>query len=106
MNTHEYTHMNTHIQNEYKKLQGRAPRAASGESHGRPRRRRLKRAFETVTNSRPRQTEIALFPFVVFIEKPTAFFLFFFHTEVEDEEEWMGMLDWDTVAASTGQSSS
>ena len=26
--------------------------------------------------------------------------------QVEDEEEWMGILDWDAVAASTGQSSS
>ena len=27
-------------------------------------------------------------------------------TEVEDEEEWMSMLDWDAVVASSGQSSS
>ena len=27
-------------------------------------------------------------------------------TEVEDDEEWKGFLDWDAVAASTGQSSS
>ena len=27
-------------------------------------------------------------------------------TQVEDEEEWMGFLDWDAVAASAGQSSS
>ena len=26
--------------------------------------------------------------------------------DLEDEEEWMGILDWDAVAASTGQSSS
>ena len=27
-------------------------------------------------------------------------------TEVEDEEDWIGMLDWDEVVASSGQSSS
>ena len=27
-------------------------------------------------------------------------------TQVEDEEEWMGFLDWDAVVASAGQSSS